>query len=314
MREAQRGQAQPFDIAEAMATVRTKRDIEAIFRYFGLRASKRLGQNFLVDHNLLDLMVREAQVSARDLALDIGSGTGMLTAHLADAAGKVLGFEVDRRLFAIASRFLGDRANVALIQGDVLASKHALAPRLTEAVADEWRTGRYEGLKVVSNLPYSIASLVVPNLLESDLPVALMLVTVQREVAERLAAEPGRKAYGSPSVVVQAHAAVEIVRRVPPSVFWPRPKVDSAIVRVTPQPERLASLRDYDLFLALVRSAFAHRRKTLANALKGCEALTDKAAAEALLTRCGVEPTSRAESLRPGQFIALANALAQWSD
>ena len=299
-----------LDIAHAMANVRTKRDIEAVLRYFGIRASRRLGQNFLVDHNLLAFMVRQAAVCPDDLVLDIGCGTGLLTAHLADAAGKVVGVELDRRLFAICSRYLEGRPIVELLQGVALASKQAMSPLVLDAVERAWRTGRYASLRVVSNLPYSVASLVVPNLLEAGLDLALMLVTVQREVGERLAAAAGSKGYGALSVVVQAHAAVGIVRAVPPSVFWPRPRVASALVRVVPEPARRARIVDYGAFASLVRGAFCHRRKRLANALTTSHVVGDRAAAAALLARGGIEPTARAEQVSVEQYIALANALA----
>jgi len=310
MEETRRGHPEPKDIARAMGSVRTKRDIEGLFRYLGIRAQKSRGQHFLVDHNLLEFMVREAQVGPHDLALDVGCGTGLLTAHLADAAGKVLGVELDRRLFAICSRYLEDRANVELLQGDALASKHTMAPLVLDAVAREWAQGRYQAFRVVSNLPYSIASLVVPNLLETDLPITLLLVTVQKEVAERLAAAPGTRDYGALSVVVQAHAAVEVVRTVPPSVFWPRPKVESAIVRLVPQPARGERIQDYATFVGLVRGAFGHRRKSLANALRTSHAVADKAAADALLACCGIDAMARAEQVSLEQYVALANKLA----
>ncbi len=294
-----------------MAGVRTKRDIEALFRYLGIRASRRLGQNFLIDQNLLAAMVRDAQVGARDLVLDVGCGTGLLTAHLAGAAGHVIGVEVDRRLFAICSRFVGERPNVELLQCDVLASKHAMEPRVLDAVRHAWATGRFEAFRVVSNLPYSVASLVVPNVLETDLPLTLMVVTVQKEVADRMAAAPGSKDYGALSVVVQAHASVTIARSVPPSVFWPRPQVDSAIVRVVPEPERRAGIADYGAFTSLVRGAFGHRRKRLANALATSHVVTGKEAASALLAACGIEATARAEHVSLDGYIALANALAR---
>jgi len=293
-----------------MAKVSTKRELAALFRYLGIHARKRLGQNFLVDHNLLKFMVRAGEVGPRDLVLDIGCGTGMLTAHLADAAAMVVGIEIDRALHAICARYLEGRENVELLHGDALASKHAMAPLLLDAVARHWETGHYAALRVVSNLPYAVASLVVPNLLEGDLPVALMVVTVQKEVGDRLRAAPGTKDYGSLSLVVQAQARVQEVRAVPPDVFWPRPNVQSAIVRIEPDPSRLTAMRDYAAFIGVVRGAFGHRRKSLANALATSHVVADKHAADAALALCGIDPSCRAEHVAIEQYIALANALA----
>jgi len=298
-----------MEIAEAMRNVRTKRQLAALFRYLGIRPKKGLGQNFLVDHNLLDFLVRTAEVGPEDLALDIGCGTGLLTAHLADAAGKVIGIEVDRALLAICSRYLEGRSNVELLRGDALASKHELAPPLVEAVEREWASGRYRALRVVANLPYSVATLIVPNLLESDLPIAAIVLTLQKEVADRMAARPGASDYGSLSLIVQAHAAVELVRRVPAAVFWPRPKVESAIVRLVPEPERRAAIQDYETFARVVRGGFTHRRKTLANALSGSGVAGQGTTPGAVLARCGIEPGARAEHVGLEQYIKLANAL-----
>jgi len=357
----------PPSIAEAMGKVQTKRELAALFKHLRLRAKKGLGQSFLVDHNLLDFMVRAGEVGPEDVALDIGCGTGLLTAHLADAAGRVVAIELDRALFAICSRYLAGRANVTLLWGDALASKHALSPALLEAVEKalaektpavfcaehpEGRgrqktagvfsadtggtpvppalvaqasglcaTGKMpapprrtaEGgcatrtLRVVSNLPYSAASMLVPNLLESGLPIASMAVTVQKEVADRMAASPGSEGYGALSLIVQAHAAVEVLRRVPAEVFWPRPKVVSAIVRVAPDPARRAGIRDYGAFRQVVRAAFAHRRKTLANSLAASGLLGGQV--EDLLAACGLAPNARAESLGLETYLMLANQL-----
>jgi 16S rRNA (adenine1518-N6/adenine1519-N6)-dimethyltransferase len=305
------GYSRPASIAELMGKVRTKRELAELFHYLNLRPNKGLGQNFLVDHNLLAFMVRAGEVGPKDLVLDIGCGTGLLTAHLAEAAGKVIGVEVDRRVFAIASRYLEGRPNIRLICGDALASKHQLAPGLLEAAESEWASGSYEAFRVVSNLPYSIASLVLPNLLESGLPIARMVVTVQKEVAERLAGTPASGDYGALSLVVQAHAQVAVLRAVPPAVFWPRPKVESAIVSLVPQAERLGEIRDYATFVDLVRAAFAHRRKTLTNALAASHAFGDPKEIEALLARCGLAPGARAQQVDLEKYIEVADALGR---
>ncbi|MBM4038059.1 MAG: 16S rRNA (adenine(1518)-N(6)/adenine(1519)-N(6))-dimethyltransferase [Planctomycetes bacterium] len=312
-------------IAQAMREVRTKRQLAELLGYLRIKPSRSLGQNFLVDHNLLDFVVRAAEVGPGDVVLDIGCGTGLLTAHLADAAGHVVGIELHRGLFAVCSRYLEGRGNVTLLCGDALESKHALSPALLEAVGQavgsaecgvrsaesnpksEIRNPKSgtRALRVVSNLPYSAASLIVPNLLESGLPIAVMVVTVQKEVAERMAAGPGSGDYGALSLVVQAQAAVEVLRAVPPEVFWPRPKVASSIVRLVPDAQRKAAVRDFAAFREVVKAAFAHRRKTLANSLGAGHLLPGPVAP--LLSACGIEPSARAQEVDLARYILLAN-------
>ena len=299
-----------FSIAESLRKVRTKRQLEALFNYLGLRARKKLGQNFLVDHNMLRFIVRAAEVGTDDLVLDIGCGTGLLSGHLAEAAGKVIGIEVDKGLFSICSRYLEDKPNVQLVHGDVLAGKHRLSDQFLDAVQKEWQTGRYAAMKVVSNLPFSIASLVVPNLLESGLPLSLLVVTVQKEVAERMVAEPGSRQYAWLSIVVRVHAEAELVRRMPPQVFWPRPDVTSALVRLRPRRDVLEKIADYERFAEVVRAAFLHRRKQLGKALSSWPGLKGMDVAAAL-SAVGIAPQERAEHVPIESYIALANHLAQ---
>ena len=292
-----------------MRAVRTKRQLADLLHYLRIRPSKSLGQNFLVDHNLLDFIVRAGEVGPEDLVLDIGCGTGLLTAHLADAAGHVIGIELHRGLFAVCSRYLEGRGNVMLLCGDALASKHTLSPALLQATQDAWATGRYKALRVVSNPPFSAASLIVPNLLESGLPIAVLVVTLQKEVGERMAASPGSADYGALSLIVQAQAAVEVLRAVPPEVFWPRPKVTSSIVRLVPDAGRKAAIRDFAAFREAVRAAFAHRRKTLANSLAAGHLLPGGVGP--VLNACGIVPAARAQDVGLAQYILLANHLSE---
>lgn len=253
------------------------------------RRQRRLGQNFLADPNLLDAIVRDSGLGPRDVALEIGAGGGALSERLAATAAHVHLVEVDRRLEPELAP-LGARPNVSLHWGDAMEiDLAALSPP--------------PGI-VVSNLPYSVATPLILRTLEELPGVGRWTVMVQLEVAERLAAGPGGRAYGAPSVLVQGAAEVELVRRLGPEVFVPRPRVGSALVRMrrtgpAPAPE----LR------RLVRDAFAHRRKSLARSLELTEPGRLRRAREAL-RELGLPEDARAESLAPEDFASLASKLS----
>jgi len=233
----------------------------------GLRPITGLGQHFLIDGNLLRLMVEEAEVGEGDLVLEIGAGTGSLTELLAQRAGHVVAAELDARLLEVAQELVGGSERVTFWQGDVLADKHTLNPDLVGLINDLRSRQPHLTLKMVSDLPYKVATPVIMNLWESGLPVELMLVTIQWELAEKLVAEPRTKPYGALTVKVAVWARSEVVRRLPPSVFWPRPAVDSAFVRMRRRPEPALSGAEYRGFADLVGALFQHRRKTVARAL-----------------------------------------------
>ena len=249
----------------------------------------RLGQNFLADPNLLDAIVRDAELEADDVALEIGGGEGPLTERIAERVSHVHVVELDERLAERLEELAERAGNVSVVQGDAMRiDLEALDPAPTT---------------VPSNLPYSVATPVLLRTI-AELPgVRHWTVMVQREIAERLRAAPSSSAYGSPSVVVQLACEVEIVRGVNRAVFRPRPRVDSALVRLrrvapAPAPE----------VVALVRAAFAHRRKPLASSLELAGGAS-RAEARGALERLGLEPDSRAERLSPPQFAALADEL-----
>jgi 16S rRNA (adenine1518-N6/adenine1519-N6)-dimethyltransferase len=254
------------------------------------RRQRRLGQNFLADLNLLDAIVREAKVGPADVVLEVGGGGGALTELLAAEAAMVHVVELDERLRPELEPLAAEAGNVALVWGD------AMKLDLTELAPAP--------SKLVANLPYSVAT---PLLLRtiSDLPsIGSWVVMVQREIGERLRAGPGTKEYGSPSVVVQLAADVELLRTIDPAVFTPRPRVESALIRLTrtgpgaPEPLR-----------SLVRSAFAHRRKSLARSLELAEPGSLQPV-RAALERMGLPADARAEALSPEQFAELERELS----
>lgn len=233
----------------------------------GLRPNGKLGQCFLIDLNLIDLILREARLGPADLVLEVGTGTGSLTSRLAQQAGAVLGVEIDRGLFALAQDLTRALPNVRLLQGDILESKHRLNPRVLELLQEGLSRGGFQQIKLVANLPYVVATPVIANLLLSELPLERMVVMVQWELAARLAARPGTADYGALSVLVQSLADVELLRKLPPAAFWPRPQVDSAIVRLLPQAERRRQVGNVPAFHQFLHDLYLHRRKNLRGAL-----------------------------------------------
>lgn len=309
-KSAQPGPALSERLTGGPHALRNKSDLRAAFKEYNIWTRKELGQNFLIDHNLLRFLVETGEVGPDDLLLDIGAGTGLLTRHLAERAWQVWGIEIDHRLFDFCNVYTTGLMNVRLFHQDVLKDKYHLDPALESSLKAEAASRPRVSLKVVSNLPYSISTLIIPVLLESPLPLKLMVLTVQREVGERLVASPATKEYGSLSVIVQARANVRIARIMPHTVFWPQPKVDSAIVRIEPTGERLARIRDPRWFNEVTRGLFSARRKMAINALKQDEKLRLPAQKiEAALRHLGIDPQERGERLSVDQIIDLSNEL-----
>jgi 16S rRNA (adenine1518-N6/adenine1519-N6)-dimethyltransferase len=267
----------------------------------GFRPSKTLGQNFLLDGNMARSLVRDAGVEPGDRVLEIGAGCGFLTVHLAGAGAEVLAIEIDPRLCAVASAFLAGEPRVRLLQADALAGKHALAPELEAALpaAGPW--------KVVSNLPYAIAGPLLVLLTRLPHPPASLSVLVQREVAEKVAAEPGSSGFGALSARLALDHDRRAGRIVPAGLFWPRPRVESRVVHLdrrpgpAPDPARRAR---YD---RLVERVFQQRRKTVLATLSGPAG--GRARAQELLAAAGVPAGARPENLTPEVLLALADSL-----
>jgi 16S rRNA (adenine1518-N6/adenine1519-N6)-dimethyltransferase len=248
----------------------------------------RLGQNFLADPNLLDAIVRDAELAPGDIVLEVGAGEGVLTERLAAVAAHVHSVEIDRRLEPALAP-LAARGNVSLHWGDAMKiDLTAFEPVPTAMVA---------------NLPYAVATPLILRTIELLPRLASWTVMVQREIADRLRAAPGSRTYGSPSVLVQLACEVELARKVDPAVFRPRPRVDSAILRL----RRTGPAAD-PATRALVRAAFAHRRKSLARSLEHGEG-GSLASARAALAALGLPEDARAEALSPQQFAALSAKL-----
>lgn len=268
------------------------------FEEVGIQPVTRHGQNFLIDLNLVDLLVHTADLGPNDVVLEIGTGTGSLTALMAQQAGAVVTVELDSQLHQLASEALVEYRNVVMLQQDALKNKNRFHPRVMEAVKEQLDAAPGRRLKLVANLPYNIATPVLSNLLMVDpLPVA-MVATIQKEVAERIAATPRTKDYSALSVWMQAQCDIEIVRVMPPSVFWPRPKVDSAIIRIEPNAAKRAQIPDLEYFHQFARAMFFHRRKFLrSELLSAFKGQIDKPTVDALLAEMEFSPQTRAEEL-----------------
>lgn len=280
--------------------------LRRLFESHGLTAKNKLGQNFLIDLNLLDLLVRTAELDAHDAVLEVGTGTGSLTAQLAHHAGAVVTIEIDPSLQPIARQIVGERANVRFLYGDALAKKSELNPEMIRAWEEFAREKGCTRKKLVANLPYVIATPLISNLLVARDDIERMVVMVQWEIAERLRATPGTKDYNALSVLVQSVADVEVVRKVLPSNFYPRPKVDSAIVLIKPNSQKRAHVGDVAKFRVFLRDLYVHRRKNLRQALCGWPSgRKDRAEVDAKLAELGIEGTVRSETLDIEQHLKL---------
>jgi len=286
--------------------------LKKLFAQVGFSIDARRGQNFLVDLNLVDLLVRSATIGPDDVALEVGCGTGVVTERLSAAAAAVVTAEIDPRLAQLARDRLIDRDNVNLVEGDALAGKHRFAPPLLAAVAEARAASPRGRLLLVANLPYCVATPVISNLLALPTPFDAAIVTVQREMAERMTAAAGTGSYNALSVWIGAQCRGEIVRILPPSVFWPRPKVDSAIVRLDLEPARRAAIGDLHRFHTFVRDVFCHRRKVLRGVLLRLAGGKQTEAAHAAVDRSyaalGLPANVRAEDIPPDDFVRLEQA------
>jgi 16S rRNA (adenine1518-N6/adenine1519-N6)-dimethyltransferase len=297
------------------STRQTLSYLRNLFEGHGIRPKRKLGQNFLIDLNLLDVLVREAELTRQDLALEIGSGTGSLTVQLAERAGAVLSIEIDLAFFKLAREATAGQDNVTLIHGDVLKNKNELHPAVLNTLRDLQLSSGCSRVKLVANLPYVVATPVISNLLLERLPLDRLVATVQLEIAERLTARAGTKAYGALSVFVQSLADVEMLRRLPPAAFWPRPQVASAIVLIRPDEKKRARVGDVQGFRHFLRDLYVHRRKNLRGALAGWPTgRRSKEEVDRLLDRIGLDARMRAEELDVEQHLTLCAAYAKWRE
>ena len=289
------------------------------FREVGLRPDARRGQNFLIDLNLVQLLARSAEVTAKDVVLEVGTGMGSLTAMLAADAETVVTVEVDRNLYGLASEELLQYNNVRMLCQDTLKNKNTMHPLVIETVIEALGDRLSEntparaiipGFKLAANLPYNIATPIVSNMLLSPVVPESMTVTIQRELAERITARPRCKDYSALSVWMQVQCDTEIVRIMRPDVFWPRPKVESAIIRIVPRAGLRDRIADLDFFHEFARSMFMHRRKFLRSVLVSAyKHRLDKPGVDEILADQSLDAKSRSEELDINQMLSLCDVI-----
>ena len=277
-----------------LTDIRTVREIE---RKFNFGFSKGLGQNFLLDSAVLDKIADAADIS--DGVLEIGPGFGVLTKRLSQTADKVVTVEIDSRLIPVLDFTLASCGNVKIVEGDIL--KMDIKSLLESEFGDK-------KISVAANLPYYITTPILTRLIEAKLPVKNIVVMVQKEVAERIVAKPGKKDYGAITVLCNYYSNPRIICTVPAASFYPAPKVDSAVLCMEVLDKPPVLVKDEKLFFKVVKSAFLHRRKTLLNCLSGDFGI-EKTALSLMLKNLGIDPLVRGEKLGLSDFSKIADAI-----
>jgi len=291
-----------------MKDIATPVRTRAILEKYGFSFKKSLGQNFLIEPNILTRIVDHADVSEKTGVIEIGPGIGALTEQLARRAKKVVAFEIDQRLLPILKETLSPYDNITVIHQDILEAN------LQETIATHFHD--CEEIMVVANLPYYVTTPIIMKLLEEKLPLKGIVVMLQKEVADRIAANPSTKDYGSLSIAVQYYTEAKTVMTVPKTVFVPQPNVDSAIIRLLVRNEPIVHVEDEKFFFEIVRASFAQRRKTLLNNLvhylpNGKEL---KPLIEETLEKIMIDGRRRGESLSIEEFAKVSDALSQVVD
>lgn len=272
--------------------------VKDILSSYGFRFSKSLGQNFLIDGNIVRNIVKKAEITKEDYVLEIGPGIGTLTEELAINAKKVIAVEIDRKLLPILDQSLEEYDNIEIIHGDIL-----------DIDIDKLIEERFENksVKVVANLPYYITTPIIGKLIEENLNIESIVVMVQKEVADRMASPAGSKQYGSLSVFIDFYTKAEIILKVPKTVFMPQPKIDSAIIKLNIK-KQLPDV-DKDKFFQVVKASFSKRRKTILNCLSSYGFDLEKETIKQALDQANIAYIERAENLSTEDFIKISKCL-----
>ena len=264
---------------------------------YGFKMTKSLGQNFLINENILDKIIESADISSDDVVLEIGTGIGTLTQRLCENAKKVIAVEIDKNLIPILNETLSDYDNITIINKDILK---------TDINEELKNLSVNQKIKVVANLPYYITTPIIMKVLEDKVNVDCMVLMLQKEVADRMNATPSTKDYGSLSIAVQYYCDTDIVCKVPKSSFIPEPNVDSLVLKLVVNEKRKVEINDEELFFKIVRGSFSKRRKTILNSLSNYEDLGDKDKIQKLLEISEIDAKRRGETLSIYEFANLA--------
>jgi 16S rRNA (adenine1518-N6/adenine1519-N6)-dimethyltransferase len=282
------------------------------FQEAGVTIKGKHGQNFLVDLNLLRILVASARLEPIDVVLEIGTGTGSLTSLVAPQVAAMITVEIDPQMFQLASEELYQLPNVTMLQLDALKNKSTFDERILEAIREKLAEVPGGQFKLVANLPYNVATPIISNLLLAPIVPRSMTITIQKELGDRINAVPSTKDYSALSIWMQSQCRVEWVRTLPPNVFWPKPKVHSAILHLEVDDALRGRISDLVFFHQFTRSMFFHRRKYLRSQLLSAAGEGfDKPRIDAILAAQGLAPELRAEQLSVEQMIALAEAVLQ---
>jgi 16S rRNA (adenine1518-N6/adenine1519-N6)-dimethyltransferase len=287
--------------------MQTKTDIQRLLAGAGVEPNKRLGQHFLIDLNLMELLLSNTAITENDIVLEVGTGTGSLTGELVQRAGKVVAVECDEVLAEITKQHLRNAKNFEIVIADVLESKNTINHEVIEKLqaAQQEFFGR---ILLVANLPYNVASSVMMNLLDGPVVADEMIVTVQKEVAHRMAAEPDSDDYGVLSIFLAAMGQCRVLRKLSPKVFWPPPQVDSAMVRFDRDPKKVAEIHNIEMFKEVVNLFMQHRRKMMRACVKYAQGkLANVHNWEDIFTRAFIEPHHRPEELSAVDYVSIAN-------
>ena len=287
--------------------MQTKQQIQQLLASAGVFPNKRHGQNFLIDLNLMRLLINRANIKKCDCVLEVGCGTGSLTEAIAEFAGACVVAEIDSTLAEIAKGQLAEKENVQIINADVLKNKNTINPAVIDAIAlaRENCDGRF---MLVANLPYNVASAVMMNLITGGTVADSMFVTVQKEVADRMVAKSGSKSYGTLSIFLSAVGEVKIERVLKPVVFWPQPQIDSAMVSFIRSQEKASRIKDIKMLVRVVNLFMGHRRKMLKACIKHApDKLVKIDDWMQIFEQCSIDPHVRPEQLSTEDYIAMAN-------
>ena len=279
----------------------------AIKKKYGFRNARSLGQNFLNDMGVIDAIVEGSGIGPEDLVIEIGPGMGVLTSAAAEAAGRVVAVEIDSRLIPVLRETLAGYDNIVVLNQDIMKTD-------LDALIREYQDGSCGGcVRIIGNIPYYITTPILMKLLEDRVEAETITLMMQKEVADRIEADPGSRTYGALSVAVGYYCETAHIADVPKECFSPRPKVDSAVIRLDRRTAPPAEVADEKVFFDVVKAGFGKRRKTLLNALTGLRGLTKDTARE-VLERAGIDPSRRAETLSIADFAAVANEVAAYTE